>query len=145
VTGPTGAGGATGPTGATGATGPASPTNFDYAEDNTTSQTTSTTFQQKLRLTTDNIPGGEYVIHYSAELNITGGFSDMVSMQVQVDDTTTLAEFSDKTRYDFGAASGFARVTLSTGIHNIDIDYRATSASYAAEIRRARIMLWKVP
>jgi hypothetical protein len=66
-------------------------------------------------------------------------------MQCQVDDATTIAEFSDKTRYDFGAAAGFAKVTLSTGVHNIDIDYRATAAAYPVEIRRARIMLWKVP
>jgi hypothetical protein len=129
----------------TGATGPASPTYLHYAEDNTLSQTTSETFQQKLRLTTGNIPGGDYIIQYSAEISITGGFSDMVSMQVQIDDATTIAEFSDKTRYDFGAASGFAQVTLSTGVHNIDIDYRTTLTTYTAEIRRARLMLWKVP
>jgi len=101
--------------------------------------------QQKLRLTTSNIPGGNYVIHYCAELNITGGSSALSTMQVQLDDATTLGTFSDKTRYDFGGPAGFAMVTLSTGVHNIDIDYRATQATYAAEIRRARIMLWKVP
>lgn len=143
--GVTGVMGLTGPQGVTGPSG-ASPifgSNFQTVESDTNSSTTSGTFQQKVRLTTTALNSGNYYIGYSAEIFGTNGtlFSPPdTEGRVQIDDTTTIATVD--TNYEVASMSGFFVATLTSGSHTIDIDYRA--ANRTANIRRARIVLWRV-
>lgn len=123
-------------------------TNDWDAEDNTTSSTTSTTYQQKLRLTYNAPTATTYRIGWYAELqeNTIGLFSSgTVLGRVQVDDTTTLSEVEVRSHLQdpWIPFSGFAYVDLKAASHNIDLDYRSGDGS-TVEIRRARIEIWRV-
>lgn len=108
------------------------------------SSTTSTSYIQKLKLTTPSIPAGNYMINWSADL---GNSSTKVAskMQVQVDDTTTLAgsqiDFTESNGYAMQA--GHAIVALTAAVHTIDIDYSILSAG-TANIRNARLTIWRI-
>jgi len=122
--------------------------NDQYAESEGTSTTTSTTYQQKLRLTTPSIPAGDYRISYSYEVRNDAGDKER-DVQVEVDDTTQIAEDRSSTNIvasgsGFLPTAGFKVLTLTAAVHNIDIDFRSTAAGGTAEIRRARLHIWRV-
>jgi hypothetical protein len=119
---------------------------FSQTSSDGESTTTSTTYQQKLRLTYNAPSNATYRIGWYAELNEpeTGIFSNRLCLgRVQVDDTTTLAEVQvGATRDIWEVFSGFALVALTSGNHDIDIDY-ASNESGTVGIRRARIEVWR--
>jgi hypothetical protein len=110
------------------------------------STTTQTTYQEKLKLTTSSLSGGVYRVGWHNEMRCSSVANDAL-YRIQVDDTTTLAEVNneigDNANYLPGA--GFGYVTLTSGVHTIDMDYRVEGGpGTTAYIRRARIELWKV-
>jgi len=116
---------------------------YQYVESLGESSTTSTSMQQKLRLTTSSLPAGTYRIGWSYEYG-QSGISDSFGARVQIDDVTTimqaLIEIKDTT--DEIPSSGFAVVSLSSGVHFIDLDFNAeTGTSY---IRNARLEIWRI-
>jgi len=121
-------------------------TEINSAESLGQSTTTSSTLQQKLRLTTTSLPAGDYVLHWSAT---AGTLSDEQGfrMSVELDDTTELADFTSLSGddssdgRDAGMFAGTARLTLN-GVHNIDIDFAASGGT--AFIRDARLTLWRI-
>lgn len=109
------------------------------------SQTTSTTFQQKLRLTTTSLPAGEYIVHFSATVGNTNNDKEF-GARFQINDTTTLGELDVKIKE--GVTGNGPRLTFSgmriviiSGVNNFDIDYRA--GSNTATIEDATIVLWR--
>ena len=104
---------------------------------------TSTTYQQKVRLVTSSLLPGDYTIFWTCELSITDPKSD-INTRVQIDDTTTISEESGRVNelglYDI--RTGFIKTTISSGSHNIDLDYSNSNAK-TLSIRRARIELFK--
>jgi hypothetical protein len=120
-----------------------------FAEGSADSETTtsSTTAQQKLRLTVANMPVGRYRVAWSYEWQQTGTISDSFLGRVQVDDTTTIAEQEtepqDISSSQWTPAAGIAYLNLTSGSHNFDIDYWVTSGGTAG-IRRARLEVWRV-
>ena len=110
------------------------------------STTTSTSFQQKLRLTT-TLRSGNYRIGWSYDWQITSSSCNFKA-QIQVDDTTTLSthteEAQDPSTDQRHQASGFAYQTLTEGIHNIDLDYCTSSPSGSARIQNARLEIWRI-
>lgn len=118
-------------------------TEYDYVEDLTESSTTSATFQQKLRMTTSNLPVGTYRIGFYLE-TWQSNAADAVEWQVELNDTTVIAtaiqEPDDLT--DSFSYGGFSNESLS-GVNTIDIDYRQQRGS-TAYIRRTRLELWRV-
>jgi hypothetical protein len=118
-------------------------TQYNYAESLDDSTTTSTSMQQKLRLTV-SVPAGVYRVGWSYGLT-TSAANKLVKSQIQVDDTTTLAtpaQYPANTGVS-APCPGFAQVTLTAGSHNIDIDW-CIDNSGTAIIRYARLELWRV-
>jgi hypothetical protein len=119
--------------------------NFSQAASDGESTTTLDTYQQKVRLTTPSLSAGVYRIGWHNETRCSSVSAD-IYYRVQLDDTTDLCEVNneigDNTNYLSGA--GFAHVTLTAGVHTIDMDYRNETATNTAYIRRARLELWKV-
>jgi len=119
---------------------------YDYDSSDGQSDTSSSTPQQKLRLTTSSLPSGTYHIEWGYEFNVDSNKDSDFNAQVQINDTTTIAEQGDdqswKTETVWIAQSGFYDAVLS-GVLNIDIDYW-DSASNGVSIRRARIAIWRV-
>ncbi len=117
---------------------------FKSAEHLTESSTTSNVYQQKLRLTTDSVSSGDYIILYSYQYNLTN-ISKPIDVRIELDDTTTLYNFvgTSSTRENI-QDSGFFITTLSSGIHNIDFDYKSSQTGKSVTINDLHICIWKV-
>lgn len=126
-----------------------------YIEDETVSITTSTTFQEKLSLSTPaTLPAGTYRIGWSYRFNHNNNGNDFEG-RVQLDNTTDIdfvkVEPKDSAG-NFGGSgssqryvvSGFKNVVLTAGVHTIDIDYRTDSGGINSAIWEARIEFWRV-
>lgn len=114
---------------------------FQEISDDTTSSTTSSTYQQKLRLTTADLPVGKYRIgwQFSVFVDATGD----VTAKVILDDVTDLDRHSiDNSTDDYNSNGGFSYHSSFSGVHTIDIVYKANSGT--ALIRYARIEIWRI-
>ncbi len=104
------------------------------------SNTSSTSYQQKLRLTTDSLPSGTYRIGWSYEID---GNGDTSRARVELNDDDELSYYEyDSSLADFIQVSGFKYESLS-GVNTIDIDYSMISSG-EIDIRRARLEIWRV-
>jgi hypothetical protein len=118
----------------------------EYAEDDTEDTTTSTTYQQKLRLTTGTLLAGTYRISWSAELGASVKVKNFAVL-VELDDTTTINEITSASvsdNDDYTIFSGFQELALTAASHTIDVDYKANEAGVTVAIRRVRISLIRV-
>ena len=85
------------------------------------------------------------MIGYSVEIT-NSNYRKRSETRVQVDDTTTIMEASTpslESNDTYIAVSGFVVVTLASGTHDIDLDYRALSST--ARVRRARLQIYALP
>lgn len=118
--------------------------NFQQESSDGESSTTSSTFQQKLRLTTSELPSGVYRIGFYYEWQ-KSGLSDFLS-RVQVNDTTNISEGFEEA-VDAGSDQWFVRGGFGyysgSGVLNIDLDY-AASGGDTSYIRRARLEIWRI-
>ncbi len=102
---------------------------------------------QKLSLATGVIAAGDYRIGYSMELTSSNKNAQTL-VQVQVDDTTTIAGgMSPKVQVagNYTVFSGFAVVTLTNAAHTIDVDYKDLDTTETATIRNVRLELYPIP
>lgn len=118
------------------------------ASDDGLSTTTSTTFQQKLRLTTPILDIGVYKIEWGYNWGYSDGSQDFIA-RVQVNDTVTIMQHQQEPK-DTGAnqlhpVSGFGYVSLTgqTSL-NIDLDYRSEGAGDTSRISQARLNIRRV-
>lgn len=117
---------------------------FQHSEDETVSTSSSTTYVQKHTWTTTSLPAGDYKIEWS--INLGNSTKDAGSwVRVQLDDITDLIE-STKGKAAannlYVPIAGFQIVTLTAATHQIDVDFKAISAT--AEIKNVRLMLYRV-
>jgi len=121
------------------------PSQWNYAESEAESSTTSTTYQTKVTMTTGSLPSGDYMVEWSAEL--TSSQRDRNTF-VEIADSVvgTLAE-STKGKVDvdltYTIVSGIARMTSISGVRTITLKYKSV-VDYTGYIRRARLALWRV-
>jgi len=111
------------------------------------STTTSTDWQQKLRLELTDLVAGKYRIDWYYEWAYSHGNFQFRS-RVQIDDTDTYMEQEVRptpaSTYKYRDATGFAYVNLTGGSHHIDLDYCSSKRGKTSYIRRARIALRRV-
>ncbi len=118
-------------------------TEFQFAEDEAEESTTSTTFVEKLKLTTSSVPAGDYVFYWYYEAKTDSGSTKRMNVRVQLNDSSVLSEnVIVDTRAEWAQFSGFDFVALATGVHTLDIDFKKNSG--AANIRRARLIGWRI-
>ena len=120
-------------------------TELNYVESTSTTSTNSLTYVQKIRLTTDNIPSGTYRIGFYYIWTIDNTNQDFTS-RVQVDDSLDIHESTEsihRSNQDI-ATSGFSHVSLSLGVHTIDLDFKVDSGTTNASIKDARIEIWRL-
>ena len=124
-------------------------TDFHHASTTNTDtwdSTTSTSPLQILRLSTpSNMIAGTFKISWYFEWSRSNNTADFRS-QIQIDDTTTVMNHSQELQ-DPGTDqmlnnSGFYIGSLTSGIHNIDLDYWAENAT--SYIRRARLEIYRI-
>ena len=121
-------------------------TYYNYINDESCSSTTSTDWQQKLKLSVSNLPYGNYRIGFYYEWH-EGSTSSTFIGKVQINDSEIIAEAnftpSDSSTERFHPASGFISTTLS-GSNYIDVDYKSGTSGKEASIRRTRLEIWRV-
>jgi hypothetical protein len=119
--------------------------------DEAESSTTSETYQEKLQLSAVIDTTGTFMLEWYAEAR-QQTVGDAVECRVQEEDTTTHAECryytgdSGGTNWvgDFQPFAGHIRLDRDAGTYEFDIDYRSTDSGNTAEIRRARLTLWRM-
>jgi len=123
---------------------------YDYAESEGESSTTSDSYQQKLRLTTGTVPAGTYRIGWSFEYSSTEDKVDC-GFRIELDDTTAINEIvpPPKKKYSDGAydiLSGFKHTSLTNASHIIDVDYKANIDAELGTtyIKNTRLEIWRV-
>jgi len=113
---------------------------FSPSSSEAESVTTETTYQQKLRLTSQTLKvGNQYVVFWYAEVRANLQ-NKKVAVRVQIDDTTTELEVEHEGN-EWLSLAGYALFTVTAaGTHFVDIDYRAVDGT--AYIRKARLLGW---
>lgn len=105
--------------------------------------TSSTDWQQKLRLTLTDIPAGKYVVNWYCELRHSNNdAAERAEMRVEVNDMTEIG-YSIWPYNLFEDSGGFGVNDFSAGSYTIDLDYRQQGGG-TAYIRRARLLLWRI-
>lgn len=115
------------------------------AESNEQSSTTSTSPQRKLRMSITDLPSGRYRIGWYFECAHSSISNDFRS-RIQLNDSINLMEQSQEIK-DAGTdqsvpVSGFSYQDLTTGNHNIDLDY--WTERNTVYIQNAKIEIWRV-
>jgi len=123
---------------------------YDYAESDGESSTTSDTYQEKVSITTGTVPAGTYRIGWAFEFASSTDRADC-SFRVEADASTTINEITPapKKKYADGVwatQSGFKHMSLTNASHTIDLDYKANVAAEGGTtyIRKARLEIWRV-
>jgi hypothetical protein len=114
--------------------------------DLTESSTSSTTFQNKIRLTTDYLPVGKYRVGWSYEWLSNTTNVDFRTLII-VDDSVELLNPNSDTQTTTGswtAVSSFEYVNFEEGVHDVDIYYKTNKNNKAVNIRNAHIEIWRV-
>jgi hypothetical protein len=118
---------------------------YFFAESAAQSSTTSSTFQQKLRLTA-SVVTGTYKLEWYYEFNNSSVSSNFLA-QIQENDSVTLMshtqEVQDGASNQTNQAHGFAIRSLTGGTYNFDLDYAAVSSN-TSRIQNARLFLQRL-
>jgi len=118
---------------------------FREVSDETTSSTTSTSWQEKVSFDIDDLPAGKYRIGWHYEWQYKHGSFEFKA-RIQVDNSTTIHEFFQEPENvnSWYTESGFRYVTLTEDDHTIDVDYCGTKSGKVARIRAVRLEFWRV-
>lgn len=118
---------------------------LNYVESTSNTTTNSLTYVQKLRLTTDNIPSGVYRIGFYYKWSLDDK-DKQFSSRIQIDDVYNIHETTETVNRDNQevTTSGMAHVSLSLGVHTIDLDFKVDSIGVNASIKDSRIEIWRI-
>lgn len=107
------------------------------------STTTSTSWQQKLRLTTTDLPEGDYLCEWYCETKHSNATqSEFVECRIEINDAVEAGFIA----WAFPVWDDFGGMTFAEGISGVqtfDIDYRVQGGG-TAYIRRARILFRRI-
>jgi hypothetical protein len=153
-TGPQGIQGEKGDAGDTGPEGPQGPqgpvsifgTEYVYAESLGQSQTNSETFQNKVTLTTGNLPSGTYRIGWAFNWALDASnenFEAEIDQVSQGQLWSMIQEPKDAGNDQQIPASAFIELSLS-GVQNFELNYRTSDSNDTAFISDAKIEFWRV-
>ncbi len=104
------------------------------------SDTTSTDYQQKMRLNMDITASGTYRMGWCADMWSSANAQE-VACRVQLDNETPNLDLQQSKGKDKVAVSGFHYKALSSGSHTLDLDWKAVSGG-TATINKARLEYW---
>ena len=120
-------------------------TEYTYIESEGVSATGSLEWQEKVQLTTSGIPAGDYRIGWAFEGSHDDEPED-AQFRIRLDGTETINEFrlgGDDDDSGYHPFAGFKRVTLTSGVHTFEIEFRETDDG-TTKIKRARLEFWRV-
>ena len=117
-------------------------TEYFYNEREIESSTSGNDFIEKLKLATPLIPAGDYQISWQIQMKGNASGKDF-EYRVELDNTIVLGSFI-RSDNKYNLYSGFSRQTLSSGIHEIDIDFKCAVDNMTAYIKNSRIDIRRV-
>ena len=115
------------------------------AESESLSGTTSGTYQQKLTMTTDDLPLGNYILLF--QMLVTGTSNNTrTQVRVQRDNTEDVADFIVRLVIAAGAyqSAGHKVFFGISGVHTFDVDWRRDGGSGTAQIQWVRMAFWRI-
>jgi len=117
---------------------------YQFEADESESSTSSTSFQNKLTLTTLVIPAGDYRGEITFE--VTNGSGDKpVVTEVTLDGVSFNESFyAPKFEDEYIMKTSFSNQTLTNATHEIKVNFRSTSEGGTAKIRNTRIEIFRV-
>lgn len=117
---------------------------YQYAESLGSSSTSSTTFQNKITLSTPVLPAGKYRIGWTYQFSVSAA-DRRAEHRVQYDSTNVWTSNPEESRKDYYVpVAGSLVVTFSTSdSHSITLDYRCDNAASTA-IQNAALEIWRV-
>jgi hypothetical protein len=111
------------------------------------SSSDDTDYVQKIRLSTTNLPVGDYRIAWHYRWAGSKNNRSFIA-RIEIDDTTQMhyheQEAMDAGTDQFHINSGFKKITMTAGTHSIDLDFKSSSASFTAYISDARLELFRI-
>lgn len=118
-----------------------SPTKGKTEQSLSVTETTSTTYQLKQRVTIDALHDANYCVHWSGDVgNSVTKCTTLV--RLLLDGATVLTEtgfVNDNIHVLRKAWSGFQKVALTEGVHTIDIEFRSTTDGGAAQLENVYV------
>ncbi len=104
-------------------------------------------YVQKVRLTTANIPAGDYKASWHYRWAGSQNNNSFIA-RVEVDDTTQIHSHEQEPR-DSGTdqhmiSSGFKKITLAAGVHTIDLDFKSGGKQFIAYMSHANLEIFRV-
>jgi hypothetical protein len=119
----------------------------EYEEHQTS--TTSTDWEQKLRMSVSDLTEGTYKIDWYYEWTHAHSSYEFMA-RVQINNSNTIMEHNERPRspgnfyrYSY-PCSGFKIISLNAGDYNIDLDFRSSRRNKAAYLRRSRLAIWRI-
>jgi hypothetical protein len=111
--------------------------------------TNSTTLTSVLTGNTASVPAGMYHFSYFYDVYITGGSQALVTISV---DGTVVDYLNEKCSLastvsgflPFNQRGGFLNLTLTQGVHSLDIKYASTNASNTITIKNINMILYRI-
>lgn len=118
---------------------------YQFENDEGVSSTSSTSYQNKLTLTTPTLPIGTYKISWTVEMTNNSG-DKPVEVRVQLDGSSENEIFyAPKFEDEYLGWSSFTSGDfVSATTHTVDLDFSSTSEGGTARVRRARIEIFRV-
>lgn len=110
------------------------------------SSTNSTTYQNKVTLTTGSLDAGTYRIGWSYAWSFSSTGDDFRG-RVLMDGVTIMShsqEPKDPGTDQVHRVSGFEYFPLSAGVHTFNLQYASSDAADTSWIQRARLEIWRV-
>jgi len=117
---------------------------YQFESDESVSTTSSTTFQNKLTLTTPVIPEGFYRAEVTFEVTNSSGDKPVVIEAVLDNEQFSETLYAPKFENEYILKTSFAAKELSHDTHEIELNFRSTSEGGTAKIRKARIEIFRV-
>jgi hypothetical protein len=121
-------------------------TNFEFEQVEDESQTTSTSYIHRMRLTASGIPYGNYRIGWSFGWRQSKTNAEFYA-RMQLNDSDTFFEYRASPYVDvtfWNIVTNFYYKTLASGTYTIDMDYRTTDSSCVSYIRNTKIEFWRI-
>ena len=117
---------------------------YEATREETESTTSSTEWQQKLRLNLKNLAGGKYRMSWNFHWWISNK-ANFFKARVQIDDTTSIMSIVEGVvnANEQKNESGYSYEQLSSGNHYIDLEFKSHSSSYSASITKCRLDIWR--
>jgi len=86
---------------------------------------------------------GKYILIYSMEFKTS---ANECEIQLEQNDATQLAEakIDGSVPDQYQHFSGHKILTAISGVHNFDLDFRASLSSPTVSVQRARLTLWRI-